>query len=45
MRLRRLVAGFPELTAVLVAAVIGLTVQPPLAWLTGLQSVTGVDAE
>jgi predicted Na+-dependent transporter len=39
MRLRRLVAGFPELTAVLVAAVIGLTVQPPLAWLTARQGI------
>src|ERR1700758_2812435 len=39
MRLRRLVAGFPELTAVLVAAVIGLSVQPPLAWLAARQGI------
>jgi predicted Na+-dependent transporter len=38
-RLRRLIAGYPELIAVLVAAVIGLTVQPPLAWLASHQGI------
>jgi predicted Na+-dependent transporter len=38
-RLRQLVSGYPELGAVLVAAVIGLTVQPPLAWLAAHQGI------
>jgi predicted Na+-dependent transporter len=38
-RLRRLASGYPELGAVLVAAVIGLTVQPPLAWLAAHQGI------
>jgi predicted Na+-dependent transporter len=38
-RLRRLIAGYPELVAVVVAAVIGLTVQPPLAWLASHQGI------
>jgi hypothetical protein len=32
-RLRLLLAGYPELIAVLAAAALGLSVQPPLAWL------------
>lgn len=32
-RVRLLLTGHPELTAVLAAAVLGLSVQPPLAWL------------
>jgi predicted Na+-dependent transporter len=32
-------AGYPELIAVLAAAVIGLTVQRPLAWLAGHQGI------
>jgi len=39
-RLRRLIAGYPELIAVVVAAVIGLTVQPPLAWLASHQGIS-----
>jgi predicted Na+-dependent transporter len=35
----RLVAGYPELTAVLVAAVIGLTARRPLAWLAAHQGI------
>ena len=38
-RLHQLVSGYPELVAVLVAAVIGLTVQPPLAWLAAHQGI------
>lgn len=38
-RLWRLVAVFPELTAVLAAALIGLSVQPPLAWLAARQGI------
>lgn len=38
-RARRLVAGFPELAAVLAAAVIGLSVRPPLAWLAARQGI------
>ena len=38
-RIRAIVAGYPELIAVLVAAVIGLTVQRPLAWLAGHQGI------
>ena len=36
---RRQVSAYPELTAVLVAAVIGLTVQRPLAWLAARQGI------
>ena len=39
-RLRSLIAGYPELIAVVVAAAIGLTVQPPLAWLAGHHGIT-----
>jgi bile acid:Na+ symporter, BASS family len=35
----RLIATYPELTAVLAAAVIGLTVRSPLAWLAGHQAI------
>jgi predicted Na+-dependent transporter len=38
-RVRALAAGYPELTTVLAAAVIGLAVQPPLAWLAGHQGI------
>jgi ACR3 family arsenite transporter len=38
-RVRSLLAGYPELTTVLAAAVIGLMVQPPLAWLAGHQGI------
>jgi len=38
-RVRSLAAGYPELTTVLAAAVIGLAVQPPLAWLAGHQGI------
>ena len=34
-----LLAGYPELTAVLIAAVLGLSVQRPLAWLAGRQGI------
>ncbi|MCW2897012.1 MAG: hypothetical protein JWO75_6501 [Actinomycetia bacterium] len=36
---RRQVSAYPELAAVLVAAVIGLTVQRPLAWLAGHEGI------
>ncbi len=36
---RRLLAGYPELLAVLAAAVVGLTVQPPLAWTASHQGI------
>ena len=36
---RRLLAGYPELIAVLVAAAVGLSVQPPLAWLANHQGI------
>jgi predicted Na+-dependent transporter len=36
---RRRVSAYPELTAVLVAAVIGLAVQRPLAWLAARQGI------
>jgi predicted Na+-dependent transporter len=39
-RVRALVAGYPELTTVLAAAVIGLVIQPPLAWLAGHQGIS-----
>jgi predicted Na+-dependent transporter len=38
-RLRSLAGGYPELTMVLVAAVTGLLVQPPLAWLARHQGI------
>ena len=38
-RVRALFAGYPELIAVLAAAVIGLSVQSPLAWLAGHQGI------
>ncbi len=39
-RVRLLAAGYPELIAVLAAAVLGLTVQPPLAWLAARQGIS-----
>jgi predicted Na+-dependent transporter len=36
---RKQLSAYPELAAVLVAAVIGLCVQPPLAWLAGHQGI------
>jgi BASS family bile acid:Na+ symporter len=39
-RARALVAGYPELATVLAAAAIGLTVQPPLAWLARHQGIS-----
>ena len=39
-RVRALAASYPELTTVLVAAVIGLLVQPPLAWLAARQGIS-----
>ena len=39
MRLRALLAGYPELAAVLAAAVIGLSAQRPLAWLAARQGI------
>ena len=38
-RIRAVAAGYPELIAVLAAAIIGLTVQRPLAWLAGHQGI------
>ena len=38
-RLRTLLAAYPELAAVLVAAAIGLSVQRPLAWLAARQGI------
>jgi hypothetical protein len=38
-RVRLLLTGHPELTAVLAAAVLGLSVQPPLAWLASHQGI------
>jgi arsenite transporter len=38
-RIRSIAAGYPELIAVLAAAVLGLTVQRPLAWLAGHQGI------
>jgi predicted Na+-dependent transporter len=38
-RWRRLIAGYPELFLVLAAAIIGLCVQPPLAWLANRQGI------
>ena len=38
-RVRAVAAGYPELIAVLAAAIVGLTVQRPLAWLAGHQGI------
>jgi predicted Na+-dependent transporter len=38
-RVRLLLVGYPELIAVLAAAVLGLCVQPPLAWLAGHRGI------
>jgi predicted Na+-dependent transporter len=38
-RVRLLAAGYPELAAVLGAVTLGLTVQPPLAWLAARQGI------
>jgi predicted Na+-dependent transporter len=38
-RLRTLVASYPELTAVLAAAVLGLSARRPLAWLAGREGI------
>ncbi|HEX6527347.1 MAG TPA: hypothetical protein VF070_46150 [Streptosporangiaceae bacterium] len=38
-RWQRLIAGYPELFLVLAAAIIGLCVQPPLAWLANRQGI------
>jgi predicted Na+-dependent transporter len=38
-RIRAIAAGYPELIAVLAAAILGLTVQPPLAWLASHQGI------
>ncbi len=38
-RLRSLVGAYPELISVVVAAAIGLTLQPPLAWLALHQGI------
>jgi predicted Na+-dependent transporter len=37
--IRAIVAGYPELIVVLAAAILGLTVQPPLAWLANHQGI------
>ncbi|MHB1594728.1 MAG: bile acid:sodium symporter [Streptosporangiaceae bacterium] len=39
-RARSLAAGYPEFVLVLAAAVLGLSVQPPLAWLAGHQGIS-----
>src|SRR5260370_35187523 len=39
-RVRPLAAGYPALTAVPAAAALGLTVQPPLAWLAARQGIS-----
>jgi BASS family bile acid:Na+ symporter len=39
-RLRSLAGAYPELTTVLVAAALGLTVQSPLAWLASHQGIS-----
>ncbi len=38
-RIRAVAAGYPELIAVLAAAIVGLTIQRPLAWLAGHQGI------
>jgi predicted Na+-dependent transporter len=39
-RLRSLAGAYPELTMVLVAAALGLVIQPPLAWLAGHEGIS-----
>ncbi len=39
-RARSLAAGYPEFVLVLAAAALGLSVQPPLAWLAGHQGIS-----
>ena len=38
-RIRAIAVAYPELIAVLIAAIVGLTVQRPLAWLAGHQGI------
>ena len=38
-RARAILASYPELVAVLAAAILGLSVQRPLAWLAGHQGI------
>jgi Sodium Bile acid symporter family len=38
-RVRRLLAGYPELLAVLAAAILGLSLRPPLAWAANHQGI------
>ncbi len=38
-RVRMLIAGYPELVAVLAAAILGLSARRPLAWLAGHQGI------
>lgn len=38
-RVRRLLVGYPELLAVLAAAVLGLTLKPPLEWAASHQGI------
>ena len=38
-RIRAITAAYPELIAVIAAAIVGLTVQRPLAWLAGHQGI------
>jgi BASS family bile acid:Na+ symporter len=38
-RVRTLIAGYPELAAVLAAAILGLSAQRPLSWLAGHQGI------
>ncbi len=40
VRARSLATGYPEFVLVLAAAVLGLSVQPPLAWLAGHQGIS-----
>jgi BASS family bile acid:Na+ symporter len=39
-RVRLLAAGYPELLAVLAAAVLGLSIQPPMTWLVNHQGIS-----
>ena len=39
-RLRQILTGYPELIAVLAAAALGLSAQPPLAWLAARQGIS-----
>lgn len=41
-RARNLLAGYPELTAVLAAAILGLSVQRPFGWLAARQGINGL---